>query len=537
MDWQILLNTGLLQVISTLVGVLLGYRLLRNLFEKLTKKPSQHARTRRRLGKLEAYLDQLSQERGGTANVCLIVSLKSKTKLLKEHVCKALLILAKRQPLLRAIMTSIPSESTLAEDRYIEIIDGDKIPEMINFTSVEVTAREWQDVWHEIATEQRGTGLLWQAVILQEEFLTETENYINTLIFKMHPSICDGFSSIKLCKQFFRFLNDVAEESRTNDEDICSFSLLSNLCDLLKHERPWSLLKFAADNFGIPRMLKSIIKSRILKLLSRKQINPFFVQFPPSRRLSASFTPRSKLLHKVFSESETSKILTACKSNGSTVNCTLMVAAHMAFCELIREGGLSNKDCYLEHRFSINAQQNCHPIPPEEYLGQFSILHTFSIPYTVKGADFWTLARESTQRIDCELKEEKHITENMPALHSLSAEELVDEVFGPSNRGNLIKLSSCNTLSIAGSIEFGEEEKHYTYKLHECLYNCPIHGLATTFGHFIATVNGKMSWVILYDPSRVTLGEAEEFSTMCFNIFLKSTVERLEFEISKEFFG
>ena len=117
MDWQILLNIDFFQVILRLVIVLIIYGFLKNLFDELLRTPAEILRKGRQLGKLEACFDLLSQKREGTVNVCLIVSLKSKTKLLKEHVREALVVLAKRQPLFRAVITRSPSGSTLAEER------------------------------------------------------------------------------------------------------------------------------------------------------------------------------------------------------------------------------------------------------------------------------------------------------------------------------------------------------------------------------------------------------------------------------------
>ena len=399
---------------------------------------------------------------------------------------------------------------------------------MINLKSVEVKAREWQDVWYEIATEQLGSGLLWQAAILQEEFLPESENWTNTIIFQMNPTCCDGTSSVKLCKQFLGYLNDVAQGSLTSDEDNTSLSLtlLPSLWDLFKCGSPRSLLKFVPECSGLPRLTKFVHKSMVRYLLSRKQRNPYFVQFPPSIGVSASTTPRSSLLYKVFSESQTSKIQKACKSKKSTVTGALTAATHMAFCKLVEERISSTEDYQLEHWFYMNAQQNCYPNPPEKYLGQLAFLDVLKVPFLVEEIDFWNLAQKCTERIDNELNEEKPIKDSMSVMDCFSAEEFVDEILSPSDRQNLITMSSCNLICSASSSEFRKDEKHYTYKLQECLYNFPIHGLATTFGHFNATVNGKMSWVILYDSSRVKEVEAKKFSSLCFKYFLE--IDRLK---------
>ena len=193
----------------------------------------------------------------------------------------------------------------------------------------------------------------------------------------------------------------------------------------------------------------------------------------------------------------------------------------MAFCKLVQERSSGAEVYELEHWFYMNAQKYCYLNPPKEYLGQLALPDFLIRPYTVEQIHFWTLAEECTKLIGSELKEDRYLTERIRAMDCFSAEEFVDEILGPSDRQNLIRLSSCNMICSASSSEFRREEKHYTYKLQKCLYNCPIHGLATTFGHFNAMVNGKMSRVILYDSSREKQAEAKKFSNLCFKYFLE----------------
>ena len=199
-----------------------------------------------------------------------------------------------------------------------------------------------------------------------------------------------------------------------------------------------------------------------------------------------------------------------------------MTATHMAFCKLIQDRSFSSRNFLLEHGFSINAQRHSEPKPPEEYLGQFAVACYLKMPYTVEESDFWTLAQEATKRIHGELSEETYVEENIAVLDSFNTEEFLNEILSPSDRQELVRLSSCNFVSSGGSFDFGEEQEQYTYNLHECFYTSLGHGFASTFNHFNATVNGKMWWVILYDPAKVTNDEqAETFSNLCFNYFLE----------------
>lgn len=517
MEWHIIFNVGFLsQVLGVVLSIFFMFTFLQYHFGKASRKLTQAVATGRRLGKFEAFLDEMSQELAGTGNICLIVSLRSKTKLVKEYVRDALVLLAKRQPMLRAVITP-SSRSTSAKDRYFEITDGAKIVEMIDFSCSDVRASEWQDVWDEIASKRRGNGLLWQVVLLEEEFLSETEAYANTLIFNFRHTSIDGVSSVKFCKQFLSNLNEVAKGSRSSEEDISSLRLSASLDDLLTHGRAWSIWKFVCRYMGLRYILNFIALGVFRLWLSRRKCHPFFVQFPPSLQPSA-FPRPNNMMFKVFSEAETSNIVKVCKQNGSTVTGALMAAAHVIFCKLLQlQDG--TKQVQLKHGFSINGQRHCQPKPHEEYLGVF-VFAVDSLPLqyvNTEQVDFWKLAQESTRRIHCFVKEAKYVTEFFLMDDVFRAEDLI-KLF---DRQVLMKSPVSNFVSSAGSFDFGEEQKHHTYRLQEFLFYNLVHGLPGIFDHFNVTVNGKMSWAILYDISRVNREQGEKFANLCFNYFVE----------------
>ena len=525
MDSQILNNAGFFQAVFTFLGVILVYRGLKNWFNnKANEKPASNSTSaRRRLGKNEAFMNLLSRERQGTSDVSLILSLRSETKLIKEHVHQALVLLAKRQPMLRAIIrtsTSSGESAAGAEDTYFEIMDGDKVTDMIDLTSSEVKARRWNDVWQEVALKERGTRLLWKAVMLQEEFLSEAKCYTNTLIFNFNRCCVDGVSSMKFTQQFLHYLNGLAEGSITSDKNISSLSLSPSIMDLLTREGSWSLWPFLASCLGIPWITKLFFKKVLRRALSHKKCNPFFAQFPPNPKLSV--IPRSNMIFKIFNEIETSNIVKACRLNGCTVTGALMAANHLAFCKLLQNAGCSCKDVLLDHHFTINSQRDCQPRPPKEYLGHFSCGQTLFFPYADHKSDFWKVAEEATKCIHDELKEEKYARQSVGFFTGFSPEEILNEAFSPLDRQNLVRLSMCSAVSSVGSFDFRKEQKHHRYKLHECLFNALVHGLPFSFAHFNTTVNGKMSWVIKYDPSRVINGsQAQRFANLCFDYLIQ----------------
>ena len=77
-------------------------------------------------------------------NICLGISITSKKCLVRQHVCNALILLAKRQPMLRAVITTAANG-----DEYFEITDINKVITLLDISTSDVKASDWQDVWSE----------------------------------------------------------------------------------------------------------------------------------------------------------------------------------------------------------------------------------------------------------------------------------------------------------------------------------------------------------------------------------------------------
>ncbi len=95
------------QIVMTIACVFVLYKIVKRFTVTGTGTtaslpPNTH---RRRLGPTEEIMDVISMEKSGSGNICLAVSITSKQSLLHEHVRDALVLLAKRQPMLRAVMT------------------------------------------------------------------------------------------------------------------------------------------------------------------------------------------------------------------------------------------------------------------------------------------------------------------------------------------------------------------------------------------------------------------------------------------------
>jgi hypothetical protein len=469
------------------------------------------------LGKFEESMEIFSNERQGTTNSCYVITLHSKKELKESLVRDALLRLAKRQPLLRAVIKIVSNSSWFGQsnESYFEIIEANKIGGMIHLTTSDVNASQWQKAWYDTAMSLVKTGLLWRTVLFAEEYLPDSENYVNTIIFRVNHSIVDGVSGMSLCKQFLSHLNSVAENTRASGEDVLSHELLPSFYAMINNNRSRSSWMDLQEYIGLHFIYKFMKRLKLCISLASKPKKPYpFFMTQPSLEVC-------DLVYKVFPETHTSQIRNVCRSKGVTVTGALMAAAHKAFCKLIKNQDLviAKKPEELMHMFAVNGVRFCDPNPPAEYLGNFLVYEMLSMSCNTD--DFWSMAQEATKQIHTIIREGKDVSAYLAEFDIFTPKELADEFQSPLDpKKKLLLFDIHNFISSAGAFTYDDSTS--MYKLHECLYYSVPFGFASFATHFNTTVNGKMSWVIMC--SKFVPGKIEEqFAALCFDILENET--------------
>jgi hypothetical protein len=441
------------QVFLTVVCVFVLYtlsKIIRHLTgEARVLSPNSAGPNRRRIGHWEEILDMFSMEKSGTTNICVSISITSKQSLVHQHVYDALVLLSKRQPMLRAVIATMSNG-----DRYFEIKDINEVITMLDITTSDVKASDWQSVWFEYTAKPRGNGLLWRVVILQEEFMQDTKDYENTLMFNFNHACIDGVSSVKFCEQFLNYMNELSNGTTTADKEISSLDLLPYCHEIVTLGRIWhSLFSFILAYCGLRPVMKFCMEKMLNRLIQKMPNNPYHAQFPRNSELPTAVPGRLSV--KVFTEKETKNIIQACKANDCTVTGALTAAAHLAFCKLI--GPVEpNSAMELGLSFAINAQRFCDPKPHKDYLGNFVYsCENFYMKYLAGDtADFWKLAQETTLRIKDFVKKEAYVSEATVVTGLLEPRELFDLWVSD----DLFAKAGCNYMSSIGCFNFSNHQ-------------------------------------------------------------------------------
>ena len=502
---------NIVQVLLTALCMFFVYKCVKIMIGKATRKRLRKPGTVGRcLGSLETLFDEFSLQKGGTGNICLTISLTSKQSLSHQHVHDALVWLAKRQPMLRA------TKATENGDKYFEIKEINEVITLFDITSSDVKGSDWKDVWFEYTAEQLGNGLLWRVVILQEEFIPDTKDYANTLMFSFNHCFIDGISCVRFCEHFLDNMNELANGA-TVDREILSLDMLPYSHDIIIRTRPWqSLLNFTLTYYGLGPILRFFMKKMVSNYSKTMEYNPYYAQFPPSLDVS-SFAGPSRLNTKVFTENETKNILQACKANNCTVTGALTAAANLAFCELVQDGLKGDDDAKIKWSFTLDAKRFCDPKPHEDYIGLF--IYDSGDLFTnyetgISDINFWNVARDTTKEIRDVVNAEGFITKETVLYNILKPNEAVELI----DREASIRISSSNLVTSYGAFDIGISRN--PYRLHECFVTTTNQGFPLTFVHSNHTINGRMSWQIVHDSSRVENHHAQKFASLCFGRFV-----------------
>ena len=166
--------------------------------------------------------------------------LSSKARLVPEMVREALILLAKRHPLLRMkIIVKKSQNSEAAEEYFTEVEDPRKINLKVakDFTADDLEpVFEWES---DIPLDFNSGYPLWRAVLLNEVHNAQEKAYKNAIVLTFHHVITDGLSICAMLKQFLRYMTLLYEGQ---DVLVESMLLRPSTAHLMRHSCSLSLL-------------------------------------------------------------------------------------------------------------------------------------------------------------------------------------------------------------------------------------------------------------------------------------------------------
>ncbi|XP_074663042.1 uncharacterized protein LOC141915418 [Tubulanus polymorphus] len=424
-----------------------------------------------------------------------VIFLESKVRLSQQLVVRSLAYIWKRHPLLRCKIFKYKLHSRKIVMFFKEMTSEPQLDFKV------IDTLDWQEVLHEEFQKEFNSeqGPLWRSRMLQGE-LGVDNRWRYSFVFTFHHAIVDGAAIVQIYREFIQNLeilitgSEPAVESLPMMpcvEDVFADEMKLSMYDKLKH-----YVLYAWQNARNAENTTEIGKNMVKTFKTNEK-------------------PSTKLFPIQFDTNETGFILRKCKEQGVRVHslCTMAVAtALLALLDKYHVETNQPLRLVTAHLASLrNFGRN--PVGNDTmgtYISMPAIRQILKLPSAVTKRQFWKMAEKFQSRLYRHLNKEhmkrrklislqKSITEESVAVSHLLREEWqrpFDIVM--FNRGHH-KLQ-------------GDDSEERPIKFLNTFFGIGANNDYTThLGHYICTVDGRMSWTFQYRSQLMSTEVAADY--------------------------
>ena len=479
-------------------------------FESTEIQSSGGGRLRRPVGPLEKGLINGFDKRH-IPMIVVLLRLKSKVHLDPDMVRQALVLLAKRYPLLRMKISKESRNGEAVTEYFTEVED----PSEVHFKAVkEFNADDLESVFErELETPfDLSLGPLWRAVLLDEIHVDGAKDaYKNSIVFSFLHVIADGRSILLLLQDFFRHLTMVCEG---REAQVTSMPFRPSTGVLMQHHCRPSLLEkvfFKASSW------MSNIKSA-LKIASPE--NLYLASYPPVFIRDPVASDKTSVVYREWSLEETLGLTKTCKLVKCSVHGAIMAALHMAMAKILHKGEAATSigPLYLKSSCNVDIRKECRPeIESSEFVLCVSSFRT-EIEVSPWNKDFWRFAHYCTRYVQWAFFTGQH--------HKFLRQCHLK--FTAGEQGNWAPRTQQDprvfNLSNLGRHEWKAAENG-PYRLDGLASSVSLRPSGLIFGFMCATINGKSLFTNSYNKRVASREQAVEFLELSLSILKKACDE------------
>ena len=443
--------------------------------------------------------------------IVVLLRLKSEVHLDPEKVRKALVLLAKRYPLLRMKISRESGNGEPVTEYFTDVEDSSEI----NFKVInDFNADELESVFErEFETPfDLNFGPLWRAVLLNEINVDgEKDAYRNAIIFSFLHVITDGRSILLSLETFFRYLTMVCEG---REAQVTSMPFRPSTGVLMQHRCRPSLLEklfFKATSW------MSNIRTD-LKIPTPE--NLYLARYPPVSIRDPAAADTTSVVYREYSLEETRGLIKACKMVKCSVHGAITAALHIAMARILRKGKVETSidPLYLKSSCNVDIRKECRPeIESNEFVLCVSSFRT-EIEVSPWDKDFWKFAQHCARQVQWAFFTGQHHTFLKQCHLKLTAGK--QQRVAPRDQQD----PRVFNLSNLGRYEWKAAENG-PYRFDGLAGSASLRPSGLVFGFMCATINGKLRFTNSYNKRNVSREQALEFLELSLNILKKACDE------------
>ena len=464
---------------------------------------SSGGRLRRPVGPLEKGLINGFDKRH-IPMIVVLLRLKSKIHLNPEKVKQALVLLAKRYPLLRMKISNESRNGQLVTEYFTEVED----PSEINFKVVsDFNGNELESAFErEFETPfDLNSGPLWRTVLLDETHVDEAKDaYQNAIIFTFIHVIADGRSILLSLGEFFRFLTMVCEG---REAQVTSMPFRPSTGVLMQHRCRPSLLEklFFKAHSWMPN-IKTFLKPSSPE-------NLYLASYPPVSIRDPDAPDRTSVVYREYSLEETQGLIKACKMVKCSVHGAITAALHMALAKILHKGKaeMAIGPLYLKSSCNVDIRKECRPeIESSEFVLCVSSFRT-EIKVLPWKKDFWKFAQRCARQVQWAFLNGQHHKFLRQCYLKLTAGKQRKTVSRNQQDPRVFNLSNL------GRHEWKAAENG-PYRFDGLAGAVSLRPSGLVFGFMCATINGKLRFTNSYNKRVASREQAVEILELSLSI-------------------
>ena len=463
----------------------------------------------RAVGPLEKGLI-INEEKRRASMIITLLRLKSRAPLAPEMARKALILLAKRYPLLRMTIIKKSHNGGPVKEYFMEVEDPGEIKFKVlkDFSAddLEAVIERESDIPLDF-----NFGPLWRAILLNEIYVAEKDTYKNAFVFTFHHVITDGRSILAMLEQLLCYLTMLYEGQEVLVE---SMPFRPSTAHLMRHCCTPSVLDKTV--FTVTQIL-SRFSAFLFK--SPKPENLFLSNYPPVFTRNSAAPNKTSVVYREMSPDETLSLIKKCKMEKCSVHGAITAATHIAMAKILQNGNKKASDGHMSIKSSCNVdlRKECRPeIERNEFVLCVSSFRT-EIKVSTDIKDFWQFAKECTRPVQWAFftsqhhKFLKHCHMNLTAAEQHGAVPLSQQDLRVFNLSNM------------GKQEWRMEPKG-PYRVAGVAGSVTLQPTGPVFALLCATINGKMYWTNSYNMQVVTKKQTIEFLELTLEIIKNVSV-------------
>ena len=468
-----------------------------------TSNPISGEKFGRPVGPLEKGLIINEEKRRGPM-IITMMRLKSRVPLDPEMVRKALILLAKRYPLLRMKIVKKSHNGEPMKEYFMEVEDPSKIKfEVLKDFSADGLEAVIERESH--IPLDFNLGILWRAILLKEIYVAEKDAYKNAIVFTFHHVITDGRSIKVMLEELLCYLTMLYEGQEVLVE---SMPFRPSTAYLMRHCCTPSVLDKAV--FTVSSILS---RFRAFLFNSPKVENLYLANYPPVFTRNPAAPNKTSVVYREFPPDETLSFVKKCKMEKCSVHGAITAATHIAMAKILQNGNEKAPDgpMLLKSSCNVDLRKECRPeIESNEFVLCVSSFRT-EIKVSPDITDFWNFAKECTRQVQWAFFTKQHHKFLKQCHMKLTAAEQHGAVLLSQQDLRVFNLSNM------GKQEWRMESKG-PYRVTGLAGSVTLQPTGPVFALLCATINGTMYWTNSYNMRVVIREQATEFLELTLEI-------------------